>query len=102
MSEGLYILRDGSKYSVNARNKADGLELISCINDGSISAAFFDPQYRGVLDKLKYGNVGKSRGKSRSSLPQMDEAMITGFINGINRVLKDSGHLFLWVDKFHL
>lgn len=98
----MYILRDGSKYSVNARNKADGLELISCINDGSISAAFFDPQYRGVLDKLKYGNEGKSRGKSRSSLPQMDEAMITGFINGINRVLKDSGHLFLWVDKFHL
>ena len=96
------VLKDHSKFSMNAKNKADGLELISDIEDECISAAFFDPQYRGVLDKLKYGNEGKLRGKARSSLPQMDEATIICFINGINRVLKDSGHLFLWVDKFHL
>ena len=96
------VLKDTSKFSMNAKNHADGLVLISDIKDSCISAVFFDPQYRGILDKLKYGNEGKLRGKSRSSLPQMDETIIIRFINGINRVLKDSGHLFLWVDKFHL
>ncbi len=96
------VLKRSSKYKINAKNKSDGLELISDIKDKCISAAFFDPQYRGILDKLKYGNEGVSRGKSRSSLPQMDTDTIKSFITGINRVLKESGHLFLWVDKFHL
>ena len=63
---------------------------------------FFDPQYRGVLDKLSYGNEGVSRGKARSSLPQMDETVIFEFISKIEKVLMPSGYLFLWVDKFHL
>ena len=87
---------------INARNRIDGFELLSSLNDECISASFFDPQYRGILDKLKYGNEGVSRGRARSSLPQMDEAAIIKFILEINRVLKPSGHLFLWVDKFHL
>ena len=91
-----------NKYEVNKKNLADGLDLLSEINDKSIATAFFDPQYRGVLDKLRYGNEGVSRGKARCDLQQMDEETIIKFINEINRVLKDSGHLFLWVDKFHL
>ncbi len=63
---------------------------------------FFDPQYRGVLDKLKYGNEGKWRGKARCDLPQMDDDMIVHFISEIDRVLKPSGHLFMWSDKFNL
>lgn len=55
---------------------------------------FFDPQYRGVLDKLKYGNEGQARGKARCELTQMDEDTIVNFIKEIDRVLKDSGHLF--------
>ena len=90
------------KYSVNRKNKADGLDLLADINDKTISAAFFDPQYRGILDKMRYGNEGKARGKARCQLAQMDEATIANFIDEIDRVLKDSGHLFLWVDKFHL
>ena len=90
------------KIKINARNRLDGLELLSCLNNSCIAVTFFDPQYRGVLDKLKYGNEGVSRGKARSSLPQMDENTIIKFIREINRVLKPSGHLFLWVDKFHL
>jgi site-specific DNA-methyltransferase (adenine-specific) len=35
-------------------------------------------------------------------LPQMSEKKITSFIKEINRSLKPSSHLFLWVDKFHL
>lgn len=89
-------------YAINKKNKADGLDLLADINDKTIATAFFDPQYRGVLDKLKYGNEGKSRGRARSELVQMDEDTIVKFIKEINRVLKDSGHLFLWVDKFHL
>lgn len=95
------LLKDGA-YKINYRNIAEGADLMSHVCDRSISAAFFDPQYRGVLDKLKYGNEGQTRGKARSGLVQMDEKTITCFICEINRVLKDSGHLFLWVDKFHL
>lgn len=86
----------------NYKNKIDGLSLLNNVKDNSIATAFFDPQYRGVLDKLKYGNEGKGRGKARSELKQMDEETIINFIEEIDRVLKDSGHLFLWVDKFHL
>ena len=91
-----------NKFSINKRNKTDGLLLLEDINDKTITTAFFDPQYRGVLDKLKYGNEGKGRGKARHELVQMDEDTIIKFIHEIDRVLKDSGHLFLWVDKFHL
>ncbi len=98
----MQILKEGSRFSLNAKNKANGLELMADINDSCIAAAFFDPQYRGILDKLKYGNEGVSRGRARSSLQQMDEGTIIKFIHEINRVLKASGHLFLWVDKFHL
>lgn len=89
-------------FKFNKKNLTDGIVLLNDIFDNSIATAFFDPQYRGVLDKLKYGNEGKNRGKARSSLTQMDEDTIVRFINEINRVLKESGHLFLWVDKFHL
>ena len=96
------VLKDGSKFTMNKKNKANGLDLLMDIEEGSIATAFFDPQYRGVLDKLKYGNEGKARGKARCELEQMDEDTIVSFIKEIDRVLKKSGHLFLWVDKFHL
>ncbi len=80
----------------------DGRELLRRIPSGSVAACFFDPQYRGVLDKLGYGNEGVSRGQKRSALAQMDECVIAEFITGINNGLRPSGHLFLWVDKFHL
>lgn len=76
--------------------------MLADINDGTVTAAFFDPQYRGVLDKLKYGNEGKLRGKARCSLTQMDNDTIAKFVAEIDRVMKQSGHLFLWIDKFHL
>lgn len=45
---------------VNTRLKMDGLELLAKLPTASIPVAFFDPQYRGVLDKLSFGNEGKS------------------------------------------
>lgn len=80
----------------------DALELLGGIPAASIPAAFLDPQYRGVLDKLAYGNEGKSRGKARCDLPQMTEEVIGEIVSELNRVLIKSGHLFLWMDKFHL
>ncbi len=84
------------------RNCVDGLFLLGAVRDESITAAFFDPQYRGVLDKLSYGNEGVTRGMRRSQLPQMKEPVIHAFLLEFDRVLKKSGHLFLWVDKYHL
>lgn len=89
-------------FEINKKNKVDGLSLMATLEDASIKTAFFDPQYRGVLDKLKYGNEGEKRGKARADLTQMSEETIINFIKEINRVLVPSGHLFLWVDKFHL
>lgn len=86
----------------NTRLKMDGLEFLSMLPESAIPVAFLDPQYRGVLEKLSYGNEGKSRGQRRSALKQMSEDTIYQFVRGIDRVLIPSGHLFLWVDKFHL
>ena len=86
----------------NTRLKMDGLEFLSHLPNESVPIVFFDPQYRGVLDKMNYGNEGKSKEKRRCSLVQMPEELIGKFIVGINNVLIPSGHLFLWMDKFHL
>ena len=86
----------------NTKLEMDGLKFLSLLPNESVPAAFLDPQYRGVLDKMNYGNEGKSRGQGRSSLMQMSEDVIRKFILGINNVLIPSGHLFLWIDKFHL
>ena len=87
---------------LNRRNRCDGLKLLAMLQDATAPLCIFDPQYRGILDKMQYGNEGESRGRRRSELPQMDEDTIARFIAGIARVLIPSGHLFLWVDKFHL
>lgn len=79
----------------------DGLTLMSQLDSQTIDLCFFDPQYRGVLDKLNYGNEGE-RQKGRSTLHQMSEEMIVKFIVEINRLLKPSCYLMLWIDKFHL
>ena len=86
----------------NTRMQMDGLDFLSMLPPSTIPVAFLDPQYRGVLEKLAYGNEGKDRGKRRCALEQMTESMIAQFVRGIDRALIPSGHLFLWVDKFHL
>ncbi|RDU58061.1 site-specific DNA-methyltransferase [Helicobacter sp. MIT 99-5507] len=87
---------------LNFKNKIDGLELLKSLENSSVKVCFFDPQYRGILDKLQYGNEGKKRGCARVSLTQMNDEVVYKFIKEINRILKPSGYLFLWVDKFHL
>ncbi|MCE2469345.1 MAG: site-specific DNA-methyltransferase [Dehalococcoidia bacterium] len=88
--------------ALNTRLKMDGLELLGKLPGGSVAATFFDPQFRGVYDKMKYGNEKTSRNHVRVELPQMSESTIMRFAKEISRVLIPSGHLFLWMDKFHL
>src|SRR4051812_8996660 len=78
----------------NSQLKMDGLILLKSLKNSSVSAVFFDPQYRGVLDKMNYGNEGE-RQIERSKLIQMNEKKIIAFVREVNRILKPSGHLFL-------
>ena len=87
---------------LNVRQKMDGLNMLGSLDNESVAVVFFDPQFRGVYDKLQYGNEHTSRNFVRVGLPQMSETMIMTFIKEIDRVLMPSGHLFLWIDKFHL
>jgi hypothetical protein len=48
----------------------DALELLRSLPDGGSPLVFFDPQFRGVLDKLAFGNEG-ARQKGRARLPAM-------------------------------
>lgn len=86
---------------VNSHNVMNGIRLLAGIHNNVVTAVFFDPQYRGIMDKMKYGNEGQ-RQKERAILEQMSDETIKLFIDEINRVLSPSGHLFLWIDKFHL
>lgn len=87
--------------SFNHKNQMNGIELLKNLHDNVITACFFDPQYRGVMDKMNYGNEG-ARQKKRAMLEQMSDELIKEFLFEISRTLKASGHLFLWIDKFHL
>ena len=89
------------RVGVNVRQRMDGLVMLSCLGDEVAACAFFDPQYRGLLDKLDYGNEGV-RQVGRASLTQMDGDLIAAFVRELDRVVVRSGYVFLWVDKYHL
>jgi hypothetical protein len=84
----------GETLPFNSKLKMDGLTLLKSLENSSVSIVFFDPQYRGILDKMNYGNEGE-RQIERSKLVQMNEKKIISFVREINRVLKPSSHLFL-------
>jgi len=87
-------------FKPNSRNQSDGLVFLESLQARTFPLCIFDPQYRGVLDRQKYGN--EERQKDRAKLEQMDEAQIGQFIGEIDRTLIPSGHLLLWLDKYHL
>jgi site-specific DNA-methyltransferase (adenine-specific) len=95
------VLAPPAGFLFDHRNRGDGLGLLRKLPESSVPLVFFDPQYRGVLDHQGYGNEGK-RQRGRSLLRQMPEEEIRKFITEIDRVLLPTGHLMLWIDKFHL
>ena len=88
--------------TLDTRIRMDGLRFLELVPPEASPAVFFDPQYRGVLDKMAYGNHGENRERARAQLQQMPQDQIVRFLMAIDRVLIPTGHLFLWVDKFHL
>jgi site-specific DNA-methyltransferase (adenine-specific) len=91
----------GTLYQRNAPQHGDALTLLRSLPDPCTSLVFFDPQYRGVMDKLKYGNEG-ARQSGRFNLPQMTGDYIDACCREAARVLKPSGYLLRWTDTFHL
>jgi site-specific DNA-methyltransferase (adenine-specific) len=84
---------------LNARQRIDAVDLLSRIPDRIATMFWFDPQYRAVLDRLAFGNEG-ARQKGRSALKSMTDGDIAFVVEEAARVLKPSGHLMLWTDKF--
>jgi site-specific DNA-methyltransferase (adenine-specific) len=88
-------------YQWNTAQHGDALELLQSLANGCTPLAFFDPQHRGVLDYLKFGNEGaKQRG--RSELPAMTDAYIEQSLREIARVLKASAYAMVWIDTYNL
>lgn len=85
----------------DARQTMGGATLLAAVPDRFARLVILDPQYRALLDKQKYGNEG-ARQIERARLPQMSDADIAYFVEEIARVLRPSGHLALWIDKFTL
>ena len=77
------MLKDNATVKINYKNKIDGFKLLEQINDVSIKTIFFDPEYRGILDKMSYGNEGKSRGKERCSLQQWISIQFRNFLKNL-------------------
>jgi site-specific DNA-methyltransferase (adenine-specific) len=88
-------------YQRNLAQHGDGLALLQSLPDTCTPLVFFDPQYRGVLDKLKYGNEG-ARQKGRFNLLPMSSDYIDQCCREAARVLVPSGYLLRWADTFHL
>jgi hypothetical protein len=71
--------------------RGDGLALLQSLPGGCTPLVFFDPQHRGVLDKLQYGNEG-ARQKGRFALPAMTSGYIDQCWREAARVLAPSGY----------
>ena len=98
-------MNNSLKYLSRNRNKKlleNGLTLLRNLPPQSVSACFFDPQYRAIMDKMNYGNEGKSRQSKRIALPQMSNTLITEFLIDIAQAIKPGGYVFFWMDKYTL
>lgn len=102
----LRILRGETKprdIRTDCRQVMDGHVLLRSLASNSVALTFFDPQYRGILNKQGYGNEATSRGsRKRAALPQMTDDAIAAWMKQVARSLRPGGHLVLWIDKFGL
>ena len=75
-----------SPWPHDVANRGDALTLLGSLPDDRAAAAFFDPQHRGVLNRLKYGNEG-ARQRARCAL-----AVVVAFgTKDLFARLRDSG-----------
>jgi site-specific DNA-methyltransferase (adenine-specific) len=85
----------------NVAQHGDALALLQSLPEQCTPLAFFDPQHRDNLDKLKFGNEG-SRQRERCMLPQMTSEYIDECCREAARVLKPSGYLMKWSNAFQV
>jgi site-specific DNA-methyltransferase (adenine-specific) len=85
----------------NVAQCGDALELLTSLPSTCATLAFFDPQHRAVLDKLKFGNEG-ARQRERCKLLAMDADYIDACSREIARVLVPGGYCMRWADTFGL
>ena len=88
-------------YARNVAQRGDALELLRSLPAACAALAFFDPQHRGVLDRLAFGNEG-ARQRERCRLPAMGDDYIDACCREIARVLVPSGYSMRWVDTYGL
>jgi hypothetical protein len=65
--------------------RGDALQLLQSLPASSSPLVIFDPEFRGPLDRLKFGNEGE-RQRGRASLPPMSESYIDAVCSEIARV----------------
>jgi site-specific DNA-methyltransferase (adenine-specific) len=75
--------------------------LLRSLPDACAPLGFFDPQFRELLTRQNYGNEGQ-RQNARFNLPAMTPGYIDAVILEFARVLRPSGYLCRWTDKFCL
>jgi len=68
----------------------DARTRLRSLSDGISAAAFFDPQHRSTLDRLRYGNEG-ARQKLRCALSAMSDSYIEQCCRDIARVFARDG-----------
>ena len=93
--------RPSEVFIPNVAQRGDALALLRSLPSACTPLVFFDPQHRGVLERLQFGNEG-ARQRGRARLPAMPEDYIDEACREIARVLKPSGYLMRWVDTFCL
>ena len=85
----------------NVAQRGDSLVLLRSLAAGCTPLIFFDPQHRGILDKLKFGNEG-ARQKGRAMLLAMTDDYIDACCRECARLSLASGYLMRWIDTFGL
>jgi site-specific DNA-methyltransferase (adenine-specific) len=101
IAEKKRAIAEKKEFVRNIAQAGDVLDLLVSLPDACSPLVFFDPQYRGVLDHLKYGNEGAKQ-KGRAKLPAMSAEFIDACLREIARVLKPSGYCLLWSDTYNL
>jgi site-specific DNA-methyltransferase (adenine-specific) len=88
-------------FAQNVMQRGDALELLRSLPDAYSPLGFFDPQFRELLERQKYGNEGE-RQSARARLPAMSADYIDTAVIEFARVLRPSAYLMRWTDKYCL
>jgi site-specific DNA-methyltransferase (adenine-specific) len=87
--------------NLNVAQRGDALALLRSLLDSCSPLVFFDPQYRGILDEMDFGNEG-ARQRGRAGLRAMTGDYIDSCCRESARVLRPGGYLMLWGDTFNV